>query len=138
MTENNIIDIKKPKKAYSKKPCNTSKTAKYFFAKQTSKTKEEAKNIAQYRPSTTTTSIEKTKTYQAIEQKYLKDHLLDKITPEQWSSLLIRNAEQDKDKGASNKALEMISNKLEPDNQDNKIPDNIIVVFKDNKLEHKE
>jgi len=117
------------KKSYHKKPNLRTKTAKYIKAVVSGKTKEDAKIVANYKPTTTTYSIENTKTYQAIEQKYFKDYLEDSIGKKEVADKLASNIKSENG-GISNQAINLYLSRVEPIVQDTKEPDKIIVVLK--------
>lgn len=122
-------EIIKPKKTYQTKINKQGKALRYFKAKQNGKNKEQAKEIAQYRPSTTTTDIEASKQYQAIEQTYLKDHLPQAITKQEVANKLAENI-RSQEGSTSNTAIKLYKDIAEPDNQDQRVQDNVIIVFK--------
>jgi len=93
------------------------------------KTQEEAERLAYGKNNKHGTRIEATKTYEAFKKKYA-DVLKDKITFEELADIQIRNANQEQDKGASNRATESIINKLEPDNQEIESSDVIVKIKK--------
>lgn len=117
--------MKKEKKA----DLNT-RVGKYFIAKQKGLNKTEASIVAGYPSPTHTTRIEQSKTYQAIERLYYKDELLQQITLKQIAEEQIKNILQDQDKGAKNKAIEMVINRIEPDGVPYNDDERVIVVLK--------
>ena len=122
-------------KTYKKKPDLNSKAGKYFIAKQTATTKEEAKAIAGYSPKTVTTRIEETKEYQAIEEKHYKEVLKDKITLDEIADIQIRNLKQERDIGGSNKASELLlEGKGEKETPKEGEKESVVIVFKKNEL----
>ena len=74
------MDTKIKQSTYTKKPVLNSKAGQYIMAKKQGNNKNKSKVIAGYSPKTTTKDIEETKTYQALEEKYYKDELIDQIT----------------------------------------------------------
>ncbi len=75
--------------------------------------------------------LEKTEVYQALEKKYFKDDLTDVISMRQIAEKLADNIMQDKDKGASNAAIKIALDKLEPDRvSDNAENERVFVIIK--------
>ena|SRR3990167_3820355 len=101
------------KKTKNKKPNLHSKIGKYYLATQTGVTKQEAQRIAGYSSDTNSTSIEKSKTFQAI-QTYFKDEFLQQSSLQELATELLKNIRQDTEKSAKNKAIEIALNRLEP------------------------
>lgn len=121
-------EIIKPRKTYKKRANLNTKTMRYFRAKQSGKTAEEAKIIAHYSPNTPAIDIESTKTYQAIEQRFLKDHLQDAIQPNEVANKLAQNIRSDEG-GTSNQAIKLYMDKVEPQGTEQREPDNVIIVI---------
>lgn len=101
-----------------KKPRIDSKVGKYFMAVQKGKTKKEAQIIAGYSTPTHATSIEKTKEFQALQEKF-GTNLQTHITINEINSYLadnIRQTGQERiDRNARNKAIELAKNFIEPE-----------------------
>ena len=90
------------------------KLKKYFKAREIDgKPQIQSENEAGYASDHHGTRIEGRKMYKELKKKYA-DSLADKTDFDELADLQLRNAKQDKDKGASNKDLESIINKLEP------------------------
>jgi len=90
------------------------KMRNYFKAREIEeKPQIQAEHEAGYASDHHGTTIEKTKMYQKLKEKYA-DVLEKKTNFDELAGWQVRNAKQDKDKGASNKALESIINRLEP------------------------
>ena len=123
---------KKRQKAYFKKPKLTDKVGKYLIAKQTSKTKEEARDIARYSRNTHPQTIEATKSYQDLEKRFYSDELRQAITLKETANLQARNMRQERDLGASNVAIKMYKEVVEPETE-SPANDEVIVVFKGGK-----
>lgn len=129
-----IIEEGKVKKEYKKKADLKTKTGKYFLARQSGKNKTDSKAIAGISPTFTPTRIEANKTYQALEEKHLKNHIEDRIKGEQVANALAENIEQDKDRGARNKAIEIYHNIVEPNGIQDDSKESVIIVFKEAKV----
>lgn len=93
-----------------------SKSAKYFFARQKTKTKKEACDIVGVLPQNAR-DLEATETYQELTKIYFKDVLLKQITMPQIASELLKNIVQDTDRGAKNQAIKIALDKLEPNGE---------------------
>lgn len=117
-----------PKK-YKKKPNLDTKTARYFLARQAGNNQAEALKAAGYGVSNSQPGvIEKSEEYKEIKE-YFKDHLLKQISLEGIAKELIKNIEQDKDKGAKNTAIKMALDKIEPEAGSNDNDDQVLVVL---------
>lgn len=90
------------------------KLRKYFKAREIQeKTQTEAEDIAGYNHHRHGSRVENSQMYQKLKEKYA-DVLEKKTNFDELADLQLRNAKQDKDKGASNKALESIISRMEP------------------------
>jgi len=118
-------EVKNPKKSYRKTANKTSKTMRYFMAKQNGKTATEAREVAQFSPNYPTTEIEGTKTFQIIEQKYFKDILPETITKNEVAEKLAENIRNN-----DTASIKLYMDKAEPEGIEQKVQDNVIIVFK--------
>jgi hypothetical protein len=73
--------------------------------------------------------IEKTEIYQECKGKYA-DVLKSKISLDNIAEIQIRNAVQDKDKGASNKAIESMLERIEPQEQGEIMSGDVQIIVK--------
>lgn len=112
-----------------KKPDLNTRVGKYFLAKKSGMTKKDASIVAGYAHPNNVPKIEASKQYQEIE-RHFKDELLDQITLSNLASELLKNVNQDDDKGAKNKAIEIALSKLEPDKIIDGEDDRVLVVLK--------
>ena len=96
----------------TKKPDLHSKIGKYYLAVQSGETKQEAQHIAGYSSDSNSASIEKSKTFQAI-QVYFKDELLQQSSMKEIASELLKNIRQDTDRSAKNAAIKIALDKAE-------------------------
>lgn len=121
------------RREYKKKPDLNTKTGKYFLARRAGKNKKEAAIEAGYNP-THTTEIEASKTYQAIEKKYYKDILLQKLSMEQIAEAhadnILQNGEEKLDRAARNKAIEIALDKIEPEEAPDDSSEAVVFVLK--------
>jgi hypothetical protein len=101
-------------KALKKADLNT-KAGKYFLNKRKGMNKKEAALSAGYADGQHVTQIERSPTYQAIEKRYYKDTLLQKITLEKIAEEHMKVIEQDEDRGAKNTAIKMALERIEPE-----------------------
>ena len=109
---------------------NKKRIKNYFMNREKdNKTQEEAEVLAYGKNNKHGGRIEQTKTYEGLKEKYA-DVLKEKITFDDLADIQIRNAKQEKDKGASNKAIESIVNKLEPENTELDTGDVIVKIKK--------
>ena len=108
----------------------TTRTGRYFLARQHTKTRKEALGIAGYGLDTTPKQIESSKTYKAIEQLYYKDELLKKMTLSDIADEQVKVIKQDKELGAKNKAIEMALKKLDPEDNHTGETNNVLIVLK--------
>ena len=97
----------------TKKPDLHSKIGKYYLAVQSGETKQEAQHIAGYSSDTNSTSIEKSKTFQAI-QTYFKDEMMTQSSMQELAGELLKNIRQDADRSAKNAAIKIALDKIEP------------------------
>jgi len=98
------------------RPITNRKKSKLYFKAREIEGKSQAESLiaGDMNPNTFHgTRVEGSKTYEKLKEKYA-DVLKDKISFDALADLQIRNAEQDKDKGASNKALDSILGRLAP------------------------
>jgi len=97
-----------------KMPDLNTKQGRYFIAKQKKgMTKKKAAIIAGYADGSNISKIEKSKGYKELEKVFFKDELLKQISLENIATELIKNIEQDSDRGAKNKAIDIALSKLE-------------------------
>ena len=123
------IKEKKGEKTYIKKPTLNSRVGRYLLAQKTGKTKEESRDIAKYSHTTHPQTIEQTKSYQQLEERYYKDELLDKITLSEIAKEHIKNIKQDKDRGAKNTAIKMAKEYIEPETEIPEEKEEVLVVL---------
>jgi len=109
-----------------------SKPAKYFHALRTgrAKTKAEASTLAGYRSENHASRIEQTQTYQELEKVYFKDELLKQTSLVNLAKELLKNVEQDQDRGAKNKAIEIALKKIEPETNTSEEEDRVLVILR--------
>lgn len=118
------------KDSYEKGPDLDTKIGKYFINRKVKKmTKKDAALAANYYPSNTY-SIERTKTFKALEQKYYKDELLKKISVSEIAEEQKKVILQDRDLGAKNVAIKQALQKIEPDDTPGSEDDKVIIVLK--------
>lgn len=118
-------------KEYKKKADLNTKTGKYFLARQAGKTKKASAIEAGLNP-THTSAIEATKTFQAIEKKFYRDILLQKISMEKIADAHADNINQDKDRGARNTAIKMAIDKIEPEEHTGDENEAVVFILKAN------
>jgi hypothetical protein len=132
-----VVKEKKQQKAiYTKKPKMGDKVGKYLVARKSGKNKEEARDIANYSKNTRPQTIEASKSYEALEQRYYKDELQAEITSQEVAKAHAENIKQDKDRGARNKAIEMYKTYTEP-NEAEQDREDIVIVLKAKTTTHK-
>lgn len=105
------------------------KTGKYFLERKKGKNKKQSAIDAGFADGHHTGLIERSQTFQGI-QKYFKDEALEQITRAEITSELIKNIKQDQDKGAKNKAIEMVKDWIEPETAPSQKEEAVMVVFK--------
>lgn len=106
---------------YKKEPELDSKIGQYYVARKQGKNKTQAQLVAGFADTMHASRIEKTKTYELLEQKFYKDELLGKISLAELADEHVKNILQDEDRGAKNKAIEMMMKKVEPDDVPNEV-----------------
>ena len=105
------------------------KAKKYFKAVNEGLTKMQALDKAGYATTTRNTqAIENTKAFKEVEESF-KQVILKKWSKEDIVNFLKRNAEQDKDKGASNNALKLLMDRIEPQDQPKEVNNKVLMVF---------
>jgi len=105
------------------------KAKKYFKAVNDGMTKVQALGEAGYATTTCNTQgIENTKAFKEVEESF-KQVILKKWSKEDIVNFLKRNAEQDKDKGASNNALKLLMDRVEPQDQPKEVNNKVLMVF---------
>lgn len=102
---------------------------KYFLEKRKGKNKTKAAIDAGYASGQNTNVIESSPTYKAVE-RYFRDVALETTTLNEIAETLVRNMRQDKDKGASNKAAEILLERVEPETAPPEREEAVMVVFK--------
>lgn len=94
------------------------RVGKYFMAVKSGKTKKEAQIVAGYPDSSHATQIERTETYQAL-QEHFGTNLQKHITVNEINSYLADNIRQEGqeriDRNARNKAIEIAHKMIEPE-----------------------
>ena len=117
------------KKTYVKGADLDTKAGKYFVNRKVKKlTKKDAAIAAGYYP-TNTYSIERSKTYKALEEKYYKTELLKKIALSDIADEQIKVIRQDKDLGAKNVAIKQALSKIEPDEIQGGEDDKVVILL---------
>lgn len=94
------------------------KPGKYIVERHKGKTKKDAAIQAGYSNSIATHAphnIENTVVYKELERKFFKDELIAQTTMEELGQILLRNIKQKDNIAASNQAIQIALNKLEPD-----------------------
>ena len=109
-------------------PIKLEKAKKYFQAVNRGFPKAEAVVMAGYKPTQNFTAIENTKAMQEVEESF-KKVILKTWSKEDIVNFLKRNAEQDKDKGASNNALKLLMDRIEPQDQPKEVNNKVLMVF---------
>lgn len=89
--------------------------------------KEDSKRAAGYSPNTLTTTIENSDAYKRIS---LGDQIKAQISEQEIIAKHRANILQDKDIGASNAAIKMAYERIEPDNAAPEVAERVIVVLK--------
>jgi len=121
---------KKPVRKYKKKPNLESKEARYFLARQAGNNQADSLKAAGYGVSNSQPGyIEKSEAYREVKE-YFKDHLLNQISLNDIAKELIKNIEQDKDKGAKNTAIKLALDKIEPQDTSIDNEDKVLVVLR--------
>lgn len=111
-----------------------SKQFKYYEARKTGKDKKSSALTAGYPPSVANIpqQIEKSQQYQAIEAHF-KDEILAKITVSEVVDALVDNIQQKTmkviDRGSRNKAIEILMNKVEP-NDSVEDSEQVVIILK--------
>lgn len=105
------------------------KQGKYFLQRKSGKNKKQSALDAGFADGQHTSMIEKSPTYQAI-VSYFKDAALETTSLNEIAETLVRNMKQDKDKGASNKAAELLLARIEPETAPPEREEAVMVVFK--------
>lgn len=121
--------LKDRKERVKKADLNT-RQGRYFLARKAGKNKSESALLAGYADPNHTGMIENSKTYKAIEKKYFKDEILALISMKEIAEETVKTIKQDEDRGAKNKATEMVLNRLEP-NETPEAEDRVLVILKD-------
>lgn len=106
-----------------------SKTAKYFVNHRLKGMKKMHALVAAGLGPTNQTNIERTDTYQALEERY-REVILKQLPMESVAAEHIKNILQDEDKGAKNKAIEMFLKKVEPEEMQKDEDEKLLVVLK--------
>lgn len=108
------VDMKKVTKA----DLINTKAGKYLVERHKGKTKRAAAIQAGYSKSIATHAphnIENTIVYQELERKFFKDELIAQTTLKELGEVLMRNIKQKDNIAASNQAIQIALNKLEPE-----------------------
>ena len=108
------------------------KQGKYLVNKAKGLSKKDSAIEAGYSESTATHAvqqIEKSEVYQELERKFFVDTLKEQTSLEEIGEELLKNVRQDKDRGAKNKAIEIVLNKLEPEQKDSSEDERVFVVI---------
>lgn len=108
------------------------KVGKYLVARNKGLNKAQSARVAGYTENDAlhnTNKIEKTQLYQALEQKFFKDELEAQITLKEIGAILVRNMVQDVNLSASNAAVQIALDKLEPTTQEEK-DEQVLVILK--------
>jgi len=113
----------------NKKTETYQRAEKYVLAKAQGMSKEDAKRRAQYAPSTSSTAIERTEVYQEAE-KSLKSAILGQITQDELAEYLVRNAKQEENINASNNAIKLAMDRVEPEQREDKGSEEVLVIMK--------
>lgn len=106
-----------------------STAGKYFVARRRGLNKTQSAELVGIDPRNVT-QLENTQMYQAIEKRFFKDELLNVITLRGLANELIKNIEQDEDRGAKNKAIEIALSRIEPDKVNQSNDESVIIVLK--------
>lgn len=120
----------KEKKPRTKKADLNTRIGKYYLARKAGKNKSQSAIVAGYADSTHISNIENSKTFQAIEKKYFKDEILNLISMKEIAMETVKTIKQDEDRGAKNKATEMVLNRLEP-SETPEAEDRVLVILKE-------
>lgn len=105
------------------------KQGKYFLEKRKGKNKKQSALDAGYSDGQHTALIERSDTYQAVE-RYFRDVALESTTLNEIADTLVRNMKQEQDRGASNKACEILLERIEPETAPPEREEAVMVVFK--------
>lgn len=105
--------ITKTKKHYHKKADFNTVSGKLFLQQQSGKSDSESARAIGITPESVP-MLESTSTYKACVSSF-KDALLNITTPSKLANELLKNIEQDADKGAKNNAIKIAMDKIEPD-----------------------
>ena len=106
-----------------------SKPVKYLLNQKKGLNKKESALKAGYADGSHITQIEKSQDYVAA-RIYFKDELLSKISLGTLAGELLKNIEQDTDRGAKNAAIKIALDKLEPDEIHSDQNDKVLVILK--------
>lgn len=111
------MDYMRDPKPRNKKPDLDSRVGKYYLLRKTGavKSKKEAALRAGYSDGSHITQIERSKTYEVLEQTFVKDELLKHISIKALTGELVKNIVQDDDRAAKNAAIKIAFDKIEPD-----------------------
>jgi len=109
-----------------KKPSLNSRVGKYFLNRQKGLDKKKSAILAGYNP-THTTRIEETDGYKRLS---IKEEILKQTTLEALSKKLIDNALQIEERNASNKALEIAFDRIEPENKETEDVEKVMVILR--------
>lgn len=114
----------------TKHDLKNTRPGKYLVHRKMGKNKTESAILAGYPDGTNVSKIEKSQTFQQLEQKFFKDEIAEQITLKAIAFELIKNIEQDEDKGAKNNAIKIALDKMEPEEKGEKENDTLIVVLR--------
>jgi len=121
---------KKARKPVVKKIDKNTKTYKYFKSHVLDgKTKTVAAKEAGISHVNNTTNIERTKTFQALTEKYA-DSIQRVISMDEVAVEHTKNIIQDQDRGAKNAAIKMFLERVEPEAHKKEEEDKLIIVLR--------
>lgn len=111
-----------------KMPEAGSKIARYYVARKKGKNKTESAFLAGYASNNHTDRLERTAGYKAIDN-YFQSEVLKILPMANLAKLAVRNANQERDLGASNGAVKMILEQIDKQANGGQPDEQVIVVL---------
>jgi hypothetical protein len=113
-----------------KEDLKNTRVGKYLVNRKKGMNKKDSAISAGYPDGSNVSKIENSKSFQLLEQKFFKDEIMEQITLKGIAFELVKNINQDEDKGAKNNAIKIALDKLEPPEKEDKGTDQLIVILK--------